>query len=195
MNLVDDDFPKDIMVLNSISEVQTTAFKRATTAEGVYNHHNVFMDMATAPLKVYGCAEGVKNTSNDPPVSIIAAGATEATSNEFAAVKGNVKSGYYLTKNRNIMNMIDVVNYKNVVQEIYTSTELEYVPGRPVGYLDSNQYRVDPGICGGQSGSAIHPPHGVSKFSINSTGIVMKQNGYIINSYGHMHDGTYGHSL
>jgi hypothetical protein len=189
-NLVDSDFPKDITILNSKTEVQTKNFVRAATSSGIYNHHNAFMDVTKPPLDVYGCSDPklfVKD--QEKSVSLIAAGATEVTTAEFAALKGDLKTGYHLGTNGMIINYIDVVNYNNTIQEIYTSTEFEYIQGKPAGYLESNQYRVDPGICGGVSGSSIHPPHGVKRFSVNSTGIIMQQTGYILNSYGHMHDG------
>jgi hypothetical protein len=189
-NMVDEDFPKDIMILSSKSEVQTKDFRRATTAEGIYNHHNVFMDVSKPPSSVYGCSDAtLQQNMRSFPFSFLAGGATETTISQFSPTQGDVKAGYHLSETRILINAIDVVNYKNVAQEIYTSTELEYLPGKPEAYLDSNQHRVDPGICGGPTGSGIHPPAGVSKFAINSTGIVVNQSGYILNAFGHMHDG------
>jgi hypothetical protein len=190
MNMVDDDFPRDITILTSESEVQTKEFKRATTTEGIYNHHNVFMDVSKPPLSVYGCSDPkLQQKSTSFPFSLLAGGATETAISQFSTNKGDVKAGYYLSKTRIIITIVDVVNYKNETQDIYTVTDLEYLLGKPEGYLDSNQQRIDPGICGGPQGSAIHAPAGVSKFSINSTGIIMKESGWILNSFAHMHDG------
>jgi hypothetical protein len=184
---VDEDFPGDITILRAKSEVQTTQFKRASTAEGIYNHHNVFLDITKRPIEAFGC----QNRAPTPglPVSVMAAGATEVGQLDYMPLRGEIKAGYYLSKNRMIINAIDVVNYKNYEQEVYTATELEYVPGHPEDFLDSQQQRVDPAICGGPSGARIHPPVGVKRFSINSTGIIMKMDGYILNARGHMHDG------
>ena len=48
---------------------------------------------------------------------------------------------------------------------------------------------VDPGLCGGPNGAAIHPPKGVARFSINSTDIVMTKSEYFVYALGLMHDG------
>jgi hypothetical protein len=177
--MVDDDFPRDIMVLETQSEVQDETFKRADTKDGIYNHHNVFMDLSMPPAGALSCESAKPHM--DLPVSVFMAGATEVGEMTFAAVSGDVKSGYYLTNNRRILNMIDVVNYNNKERTVYVSAEIEYLPGKPAGYLDARQERVDPGMCGGESGVSIHPPKGVQKFSVNSTGIVVARDGYILN--------------
>jgi hypothetical protein len=48
---------------------------------------------------------------------------------------------------------------------------------------------IEPGLCGGPNGAAIHPPKGVSKFSVNSSNIIVETPGYLVNLRGHMHDG------
>ena len=78
--------------------------------------------------------------------------------------------------------MIDVINYNNEERSIFTSTEFEYLPGKPEGYLHATQQRVDPGICGGPPGAFIHPPKGQSRFSVKSQNIVAIKNGYIVNA-------------
>jgi hypothetical protein len=52
MNMVDVDFPRDITVLQTTSHLQDETFKRADTKDGIYNHHNVFMDFARPPAPV-----------------------------------------------------------------------------------------------------------------------------------------------
>jgi Stress up-regulated Nod 19 len=186
--MVDDDFPRDITVLETTSQLQDETFKRADTKDGIYNHHNVFMDFATPPAPAFSCDNGKKAVNI--PMSVFMAGATEAGDLTFAAAPGSsVKSGYYLTKNRQILNMIDVVNYNDVERTVYVQGEIEYLPGKQEGYLDSRQERVDPGMCGGQNGAAIHAPKGQTKFSVNGTNIVVARDGWIVNTRGHVHDG------
>jgi hypothetical protein len=109
------------------------------------------------------------------------AGATETGNIAYASKKEDIKTGYYMSKDRKVMNMIDVVNYNNVEKTVYTSSEIEYLPGKAAGYLDTQQQLIDPGTCGGPQGAAIHPPVGVQKFSVNGTGIVIAKDGYILN--------------
>lgn len=185
-DMVGSDFPGDITVLESHSELQTLDFKRATTDEGIYNHHNVFMELVN-PGVVYGC-DGIQGATQ-LPMSVFAAGATEDGVQKYYSEDGTVKSGYYLPKNPRLINTIDVINYNNEVRTVYTVTEIEYLDGKPAGYLDTRQQRVDPGICGGPNGAAIHPPKGQSRFSVKTQNIVAKKDGYILNARGHMHDG------
>jgi len=184
--MVDDDFPRDITTLEVSAELQDEKFQRTDTKDGIYNHHIVFMDLSPSPAPAFAC-EGRAAKMTSPSVYI--AGATEVGNMRFAATKGDIKSGYYLTKDRKVTNMIDVINYNNVERTVYVSAEIEYIPGKAPGYLDARQERVDPGMCGGPNGAAIHPPKGVSKFSVNSTGIVVARDGYLVNIRGHVHDG------
>jgi hypothetical protein len=127
---------------------------------------------------VYACENA---TPKSIPVAVFMAGATEKGDISFASKKGDIKTGYYLGSNRMMMNMIDVVNYNKEEKTVYTSSEIEYLPGKAPGYLDTVQQLVDPGTCGGPAGAAIHPPKGVQKFSVNGTGIVVAKDGYILN--------------
>jgi hypothetical protein len=180
MNTVGDDFPRDVMVLQTTSEVQNPDFTRASTDQGIYNHHNVFFDFAK-PIDVFGCEEGHKS-SPQVPVTVFSAGATEVGQLTYYAQDGAIKSGYYIPKNRQMMNMIDVINYNDVEKEVYTSTQIEYLEGKPEGYVRATQQRVDPGICGGPSGALIHPPKGQSKFAVKSSSIIALRDGWIVNA-------------
>jgi hypothetical protein len=180
MNTVADDFPKDIMVLQTTSEVQNPDFTRASTDQGIYNHHNVFMDFVK-PVDVFGCEAGHASTKQ-VPVTVFSAGATEVGQLTYFAQDGLVKSGYYIPKDRQMMNMIYVINYNDVEKEVYTATEIEYLEGKPEGYVRSSQQRVDPGICGGPSGALIHPPKGQSKFAVKSSNIIALRDGWIVNA-------------
>jgi hypothetical protein len=177
--LVDDDFPRDVTVLQTFSQVEDENFKRAEISEGIYNHHNVFMDFTKPPPGAFACESG--KVPKEAPMSVFMAGATEVGNMTFAAESETIKTGYYLSKGRNMLNMLDVVNYNNVEKTVYITGEIEYLPGKVDGYIDTRQERVDPGLCGGPSGVAIHPPKGVQKFTVNSTGIILARSGYIVN--------------
>jgi len=187
MHMVASDVPTDITVLQAHSELQNPDFTRVGTEQGIYNHHNVFMEL-TKPVDVYGCEPGVTPMAQ-APINVLAAGATEDGFLSYYSEDGSIKSGFYLRKNSNVLNMVDVINYNNEEKEVYTATEVEYLDGKPEGYVVSSQQRVDPGICGGPSGASIHPPQGQSKFVIKSQNIVALKDGWIINARGHMHDG------
>jgi hypothetical protein len=179
-SLVDADFPKDITTLETLTDLLDENFQRADTKDGIYNHHLSIMDLHRSPKPGYACEGG--KAAKVPPFSVYGAGATETGPLRFAAMNGGIKTGYYLPKNRKILNTLDVVNYNNVERSVYVRMELEYLPGKAPGYLDVRQERLDPGMCGGPiNGNALRPPTGVSKFTVNSTGIVIAREGYIVN--------------
>jgi hypothetical protein len=74
-HMVDDDFPKDITVLSGKSEVQNKDFTRAITKDGIYNHHNVFMELSKSPGNIFGCTTGWARPGM--PIAVFTAGATE----------------------------------------------------------------------------------------------------------------------
>jgi hypothetical protein len=73
MYLVNNNFPKDVTVLEAHSEIQTPNFKRAGIDEGIYNYHNVFMDMIP-PGVAFSCTTG--KPGGQLPISVFAAGTT-----------------------------------------------------------------------------------------------------------------------
>jgi hypothetical protein len=191
MSGVDDDFPKDITVLQAQSEVQTKDFRRAEAADKIYNHHNVFIQLNKNSPEVYGCkGKPLKSQASSFKPTVLTAGADEKGQMEYyAKLDDKLKSSYYLDKARPLINMIDVVNYAPQDQIVYTSTELEYLEGKPAGYVDAILHDIEPGICGGANGNAVHAPKGVNKFTVNATGIEALRSGYIVNMRAHMHDG------
>jgi hypothetical protein len=190
-SMVDDDFPRDITVLSTKSEIQNKDFRRATIVEQIYNHHNAFVEVGKIAPAVYGCStKSLENKASRRGTTVFTAGANEQGEfNYYAELDGKLKSSYYLKKDRVLMNTLDVVNYAEQDQVVYTATEIEYLEGHPANYIDALLHDIEPGICGGPSGNSIHPPQGVKKFSVNATGIEVLRSGYIVNIQGHMHDG------
>jgi hypothetical protein len=114
-------------------------------------------------------------------MSIFFGGATERSVTKYGSVKSDIKTGYYLGTNRVMANILDVVNYNNFEKTVYVYSEIEYLPGKPTGFIDTGLHLLNPGLCGGQQGTLIHLPKGVTKFQVNSTGIVAAFDGYIVN--------------
>lgn len=59
--------------------------------------------------------------------------------------------------------------------------EIEYLPGNAAGYVDTAQQLIDPGTCTGPEGKSIRPPKGLTKFSVNETGILAARDGWVLN--------------
>ena len=187
-NDVDTDFPRDITILQASTEVHNKDGKLLELKDGFYNHHTVFLDITKLRQSPYTCAAS-KWGFGLSTLPIFAGGAMEKVVQVFMASSPEVKSGLYLSNTGPLVNLIDAVNYNEQDMEVFTSTEFEYLPGKPSGYRDVYITLVDPGLCGGQNGAFIQPPKGVSKFSVNGTDIVMNQSGYFVHTQGHVHDG------
>jgi hypothetical protein len=136
------------------------------------------MDTSKSQKSPYSCESG--KGGRTMPVSIFFGGATEFSVNRYGSVNGSVKTGYYLGKDRKLLKWLDAVNYNNVEKTVYIYSELEYLPGKPEGYYDTSIALLDPGMCSSVQGTLIHPPKGVQKFKVNSTGIVAASDGYIV---------------
>ena len=191
MSMVDDDFPGDITVLQSSSEIQTKDFRRATAVDQIYNHHNVFIQLNKNASSVYGCTDKSRESKTAMVgASVFTAGASEVGQfNYYAELNGKLRSSYYLKKDRRLLNMIDIVNYAEQDQIVYSSTEVEYLEGKPEGFVDAILHDLEPGMCGGPNGNAIHPPKGMNQFNVVARGMEVLHNGYIVNMRAHMHDG------
>jgi hypothetical protein len=192
MSAVDDDFPKDISILQSSSEIQTAGFRRVVVAaDQLYNHHNVFIQLNKNAPEVYGCAGRPRSTTTAKGgTSVLTAGASETGQLEYyAELNGALASSYYVGADRRVINMVDVVNYATQDPAVYSSTEIEYVEGHPANFVDAILHDIEPGLCGGPSGNLVRPPKGQTKFSVNATGIVALRSGYIVHMRAHMHDG------
>lgn len=183
LSLVDVDFPKDITALEASSRVVDENFKHVTIEQGIYDHHTVFLNVAPSSSP-YAC-KGAKAKS--VPLSVFMAGAAEDGHVVFATPSSNIKSGFYLAEKRRLVNMIDIVNYNKEDRNVYTESEIEYLPGKQPGYLNTAVATIDPGTCGGQGGADVHPPVGQKTFQVNGTGIVVAKNGYIHGLRGHLY--------
>jgi hypothetical protein len=113
MSSIDDDFPKDITVLRTKSEIQTKEFRRATAVDQIYNHHNVFIELNKNAPAVFGCVNRPRQAKTAMAgVGVFTAGATETGEFDYyAELDGKLKSSYYLRKDPTLINAIDVVNY------------------------------------------------------------------------------------
>jgi hypothetical protein len=184
---VAEDFPKDITILDAISEVVNENFKPIDRKDGLYNHHNVFMDLSKPPPAIVGCGNGPAFAS--VPANVFMGGAADTAQNRYTTNDGTFKSGLYLAKEAGVMQMIDIVNYNNESRTVYTVSEMEYLPGKPAGFLRAASAGIDLGMCSGTSGMSVHAPKGQERFSFAGKEVTVGKNGYFLNLHGHMHDG------
>jgi hypothetical protein len=184
---LDSDFPRDITVLLAQSAILSSDFKRTTLEDKIYNHHNAFMETVKEADQIYECENGVK-AKNPPSINLFAGTSTEKIEFNFTSASDKIKTGFYIGKDSKLQNVIDLVNM-GPTRDFYSDNEIEYLPGKPAGYLNVKQTMVNPDTCGGDDGYAIHPPAGKKKFTVESKTIVMKESGWLVRSRGHLHDG------
>jgi hypothetical protein len=173
-----DDFPRDVTILETKSEIVNEQFKRADLAEGLYNHHNVFYDISHSTTPILQCDTAPKSALAS---SLFMGGATEVSTTRFAVKDGSFKSGFYLGKNDKISIVVDVVNYRNNERTVYSVSEIEYIPGKIEDLLPAELATINIGTCGDQIGTSIYAPKGQTKFSISGKEITMAQDGYLVN--------------
>jgi hypothetical protein len=197
MNVAAQDFPKDVTILDAITSVYDDQMKEIDFNKGLYNHHNVFFDLGGSFPVPLSCGSGWFDMSNyKMPVNIFMGGAADTTSNHYTSKDGKFNSGYYLGKNSDVLQMIDIVNYNNKTVNVFTISEIEYVPGKPEGLLPANAVSIALGMCDGSAGMKLMEPmfkgqtaDGKKKFEIAGKDVIIARDGYFLNWHGHMHDG------
>jgi hypothetical protein len=212
MNKMGTDFPRDVTVIDSVVRLMNETFEKAIVEDGLYNHHVVFYDQSKpAPQKWLAC-----NGKEIPemPMAIVMGAGSEDPDREYSAKSTDtIKTGFYIGKNDVITNMIDIVNYQERERTVYTVNELEYLPGKPEGYVhaqsrskctllnerwlrgaNQNVPVIPMGVCDGMgslmNANSIHPTKGNTKFVLTGKNDVeITKDGYLVGTYGHLHDG------
>jgi hypothetical protein len=193
-----DDFPIGVTVLDAITSVYDDKLQEISNERGLYNHHNVFFDLAGGAAPPISCGPSFLDAFNvKMPFSIFMGGAADTKSNHYTTLDGRFNSGYYISNSSKILQMIDIVNYNNETRNVFTVSEMEYVPGKPAGLLAANAVPINLGMCDGVAGmKAIMGPmakgqsaDGKKKFTLTGKDITISRDGYFINWHGHMHDG------
>jgi hypothetical protein len=183
------DFPRDITILKSKADVVLEDFKtRADLDTGLYLHHLLFFDVTKKEPDVLGCGEFI--TYRQWPLSLFMVGSSDVGSGMFTPGDGSLNSGYYIGPNEPVAMMGDLVNLSNDTIHVYARAEIDYVPGKPEGLLDTTIQMVNVGQCDGKSGFFGLPHDGVqTQFRINGSAMEVAHDGYLVTSKGHLHDG------
>ena len=118
------------------------------------------------------------------PVTTVFGGATEDSVVKYTSNDGRFKSGFYIGKNDKIQSQIDVVNYLDKERTVYTVSEVEYLPGKPDGYVHTQHYILPLGMCdagAGMMATNIHAPKGQARFTLEGKNdIVVGKDGWIV---------------
>jgi hypothetical protein len=182
-NLAGNDFPRDVIVIDTISRLVNETFEKAIVEDGIYNHHTVFMDASIKPQSWLSC--NGKEVPEMPMAFFMGSGSEDIDSKYASGGDRTVKAGFYIGKNDVITFGVDIVNYHNRERELYTINEMEYLPGKPEGYVHSQNRIISMGICDGanayMTAANIHPPKDKKKFVLSGKNdITINRDGYMM---------------
>jgi hypothetical protein len=185
-NLAGDDFPRDIMMVDSWSGLVNETGGKAMLEDGVYNHHIVFMDVSKKAAQPWLSCSG-KAVPEMPGGFFMGAGSEDVGKNYNYGNDAKVKAGYYIGKNDIITLGMDIVNYRNEEKTLYMVNEMEFLPGKPEGYVHAQSRIIPMGLCDGPAGfltaTNVHPPKGQSKFVLEGKNdMTVMQDGHLLNT-------------
>jgi hypothetical protein len=148
---------------------------------GLYPHHAIFVSPSHFSMDPILSCNG--RSIKVPSIPVFVGSAAELADNQYTTQNATINTGFYIPKNEKVFVQIDMVNYKEYDQNIYLVPEIEYFPGKPEGYLDSNMYVISPSTCdsamGALGGTFVKPPAGVKKFNVNGTDMTFDTDGFI----------------
>jgi hypothetical protein len=160
------DFPKDVLILTSTTQIVNKDFKPVNTGDGIYTHHATFLNFVKRSPNWFAC-DG-KPVPDMTAWTIVAGAGSEVI--EFPAPNNTVLSGSFIGKSDPVVLSIDLVNYNADDQEVFVQSELEYVPGQPKGFAHGETRQIPVGVCDGsgawEKAVNIHPPKGVKRFEL-----------------------------
>jgi hypothetical protein len=188
----DTDFPTDVVLLDGVVEIQDTTFKRATLDSNIYTHHFLMLDTSKPQRPAFACENGQRAKYVPLPGSVIMGGAAEDAEAHYST-KTTIgkKTGYHIKKGSSMLMNIDIVNYNPDDMDMYASADMEYIPSIPEDYLDAAPVFVPVSACdaGFTLPGIVQMPHGQTRFSLNSSGIIAAEDSVMFTFRGHMHDG------
>jgi hypothetical protein len=122
------------------------------------------------------------------PMSIFMGAGSEDAEDKYSTTNDKVKAGYYIGKHDVITFGMDVVNYEDRERTVYIASEMEYLPGKPEGYVHAQSRIIPMGVCDGIGGMMtagnIHPPkEGNKRFVLEGKNDAeVLQDGYLLST-------------
>jgi hypothetical protein len=167
----------DCMILAAQADMVFLNGTKADIGSGVYGHHIMTTDIGRSMIRapVSTTCNGISSSFGGGskkkrqlgsmfgfPASPLIAKGGEAFRQIFAALNSTVKSGFYIAKNDAMFMSAEIVNYDPVPKELYLSLDVEYIPGRPSGYLDVGLGGISVQGCAGGLGRSGEGPAGLA---------------------------------
>jgi hypothetical protein len=129
-------FCSDCTVLAAKADLHFLNGTRVTISHGIYDHHVVVLDTSKMLLPWYLC-DGQSGYGRVFNSGFMITGVAEIK-NLFTTPDGKFKSGYYIPQNAAFMMNAELINYRKENQEVYVTTDIEYLDGKQPDYLDAS---------------------------------------------------------
>jgi hypothetical protein len=177
-NILATDFPKDVTLLRANASIVLEDGTKADITNGFYLHHLLFFDMFKQYPAMVKCEDGEVRRF---PMSMFMAGSEDIGGGKFTTNDGKLNSGYYIDNPDTISILGDVVNLYNDTRQIFAKADIEYIPGKVPGMMDTSIHMVNVGQCEGELG-IFTASEEMKKFSLNGTAMEVAHDGYVITS-------------
>jgi hypothetical protein len=174
----DSDFPRDITILRANATVVFEDGSEANTKSGIYNHHLLFVDQNKVVPSVIACGD---TPSYGIRASLFAGGSEDKGDVYYSTPDGMFDAGYYIGPDHEIIMGGDVVNYNLDQKTIYSVTELEFIRGKPEGFLESSVQVFNVAQCDSKSNGVFNIPKEQKKWEMKTrTPMTVSKDGYIV---------------
>jgi hypothetical protein len=179
------DFPTNVTLLFTDHHFEYLDGRRADASNGVYDHHLYHVDFwkKSAPLLTCPGDYGALFPHLYVP-GIMTDSSEDKTTQYFTTADGKFDSGFYIGPEDKILHGAEVLNYNNEAKSVYVVSELEYLEGKPKGFMETMFQPMTAAGCDWNNalslGGLIYAPKGRTKFSIKSPEQISTRDGYIV---------------
>jgi hypothetical protein len=178
--MIDSDFPRDITVLKADSFVMFENGTLADASTGIYNHHQIFVDMNKKVPRMASCeGQRFEQVPSGMPFTVFMGTAEDKSDVMYSTPDGMFNSGFYINKTDTLYFGGDFVNYNKELRTVYTVADMEYLEGRPKNLLETGLNVISVGMCDGLS-TMSQQFSGRKRFSLKGREMVINSNGYIV---------------
>jgi len=189
--------PSNAAILSGRLDAVMADGSKADISTGIYIHHLLVADVGKKNAPFAMCPNGHNQALfstwiSSHVVESVGAGLIQSGNDQvgapniYAATKGDKKAAFMTGWDDTFLMEAEIVNYNQENTTIYMIMETEFLPEKPKDYLDTSTILFSATGCGMPG---YQPPKGAKQYNFTSDGFTMNNDGWIINSRGHLHDG------
>ncbi|KAF2664332.1 hypothetical protein BT63DRAFT_465202 [Microthyrium microscopicum] len=185
------DFPHNVTIIDTNTYITNSAGAKLSMESGnVFNHHHLFFDAAHTPNPFLGCGPDAKPLKSIYPKSNFMASATGDIQMRYTSTDGKFNGGFYIGANDSLSFMGDFINYNKEALDMYTVSEIEYVPGKIEGMHTGSSQLLTMDMCGrGLRGATEAAPKDGKMFTKTGDALTILRDGWFVHSRGTLSPG------